>query len=301
MRWRALLAVSLLVGCDDLTARSFAGSVIQMTLTLSSPDPMPADRHLELWARDQYDDTIRIDGITNAHTGESHFGLHVVVAVDPNDPCMIVSDPKSPAYGELLVTPQAYPNTTTINGVAQTPDQQAQQVKNRIAQVTAMTVKCESCGQDFVGLQAASLLAMVAHTDKSNLAAMQATSAADRAAACNDYWSDPLAYTANPAQLTAPLHGALLGFINYNTVAPPAGFDGLRVDTPVNLRGVQELWLTTESVPPAQVDPAHRGPLFLEGVPGSGGRDVLHFGLAGPGGAGAAAMYVNLDQDPISF
>jgi hypothetical protein len=292
MRWRALLAVSLLVGCDDLTARSFAGSVIQMTLTLSSPNPMPADRHLELWARDQYDDTIRIDGITDAHTGESHDGMRVVLAVDPGDPCMIVTDPKSPAYGELLVTAQAYPNTTTINGVAQTPDQQAQQVRNRIAQVTSMT---------FGGLQAQSLLAMVAYTDKSNLAAMQATSAAERAAACKDYWSDPLAYTANPAQLTAPLHGVLYGFINYNTVAPPAGFDGLRVDTPVNLRGIQELWLTTESVPPAQVDPAHRGPLFLEGVPGPGGRDVVHFALSGPAGAGAAAMYVDLDQDPISF
>jgi hypothetical protein len=281
-------------GCDALSAHTFAGAIISMTMTLSSQQPEPTGEHLELWARDANNDIIRVDGIVDSSARTSAYGLQVVLAVDPADPCMIVTDKGSPAYGELLVSPKAYPTKVRINGVDQSPAQQAQQVRNRIAQVTAAALG---------GQQSSSLMAMVAYTDTVNPAAALPTDAPgkDRAAACEQFWRDPLTYTGNPAQLTAPLHGVSYGFTNYVTPSPPSGFDAIRLDTPVNLRGLRELWMTIETVPTAQVKPTERGALFMASTPAPGGGGVVHFDLAGPSGAGAATLYVDLDQDSVQF
>jgi hypothetical protein len=41
--------------------------------------------------------------------------------------------------------------------------------------------------------------------------------------------------------------------------------------------------------------------VFLSGTPQQIGNDVLHFVLSGPKASGTAALYVNLDQDPVQF
>src|SRR5262245_12439619 len=124
-------------GCDDLTAHTFAGTPISIPMTLSPAQPQPAGEHLELWARDANNGIIRVDGIVDSFARKSAYGMQVVLGIDPADPCMINTDKSSPGYGELLVSPKAYPKTVRINGVDQKPADQAQQVKNRIAQVTS--------------------------------------------------------------------------------------------------------------------------------------------------------------------
>jgi hypothetical protein len=129
-------------------------------------------------------------------------------------------------------------------------------------------------------------------------------SAAQRLAACQQYWSaSPLAYTPNPAQLTAPLHGAVWGFVTYNTTSPPANYDSIRIDAPEHLGGIRELFMTVE---PDAVDPLHRGPLYLHGTPDAGGNGWVHFDLAPPYGsslaaAGTAALFVDPDEATAKF
>lgn len=116
------------------------------------------------------------------------------------------------------------------------------------------------------------------------------------------YWAaSPITYTPNPAQLTAPLHGVLLGLVAYNTVTPPSSYDGIRIDTPVGLKGIKELYLTTETAALDQVTAVPHGPVFLDGEPNRGGRDVVHFDLRGPTASGSAALLTNLDEDPVQF
>jgi hypothetical protein len=132
--------------------------------------------------------------------------------------------------------------------------------------------------------------------------------AAERLAACQQYWcASPTSYTPNPAQLTAPLHGTAYGFVAYTTTSPAAGYDGIRLDSPTNLRGVREIWLTVESVSAEAVTQRlankdySRGPVFLQGKESPGGNDVMHFELTGPSAGGTAALLVNLDDDSIVY
>src|SRR5258706_14070066 len=137
-RWLAvpLAAIAwLLAGCDALTVRTFAGTIMKLSITANDVTA-PGD-HLEMWARDQNDNIVRLDAIYDAAHFRSAYGVQIRLTVDPNDPCMIVTDPHSAAYGEPLTSPRAYPKTVTVNGVPQTPEQQAQQVINRIKQVTS--------------------------------------------------------------------------------------------------------------------------------------------------------------------
>jgi hypothetical protein len=308
MRRIAICALLTLpgVGCDSLVAKSYAGTVIEMTI--DGAPPTPAGQHLEVWARDSYDDVLRVDALWDEANHRSSFGLQIRDAIDLDDPCMIVTDRSAPTYGELLVMPSAHPATVTVNGITQTAAQQAQQVRNRIAQVTSSN-RCLgdlfAPGQMFCGHQAATLLAVVPADATPPPSVAADASAAERAAICEAYWSaSPLAYTPNPAQLTAPLHGAVYGFVGYSTTSPPAGYDGLRLDSPTNLRGIEELWLTTESVALADVDPRREGALFLDGAPTPGGRDVVHFDLRSLSMqpiSGTAALYVSLDESSFGF
>ena len=77
---------------------------------------------------------------------------------------------------------------------------------------------------------------------------------------------------------------------------------GLRIDSPLNLKGVREIFFTVEG---DTVDPLNRGPLFLTSTMTPGGVDVVHFDLTSPDPAvnvsGTAALLVDLDQDPVQF
>lgn len=290
LRWGAI-PLCAAMGCS-IGVNGFQGTVLQMTLEVSASAP---GHHLELWARDSYDDVLRINGSFLDNDTQKTFypyGLQVQQAISLDDPCMI--DDK----GNLLTTAAAYPSAVFSGGVPQTPEMQAETVVNRIKQLL-------SIGQG--GFEGSSLLAIVPWKELTPPSVPASASAADRLAACKAYWSDPLAYTPNPAQVTAPLHGTVYGFVGYSTMHPPAGYDGLRIDSPIALKGIRELWLTDETRPAGSaagsdfVDPKHRGPTALDGVPDHGGRDVVHFDLTGPAGAGTAALLVNLDQDPTQY
>jgi hypothetical protein len=302
--------------------------VIEMTLTGATPDP--TGKHLELWARDQYDDVVRMSGIFD-YTADGAadttrvfpFGLTIRPAITMDDPCMI------DAQGRLLIKAEAYADLD-IDGVHQTPEEQAQQVRARIAQLTS-TGSCDGSGgpaQDHCGHQSATLLGVVAYElidDQGAATSVAGTpprtcetipggpapgcihfdaAPGDRLAACQAYWSaSPLAYTPNPLQITAPLHGALYGELSYVTTTPPSAFSSIRIDSNVKLSGVRELWLTSED---DAVDPRQRGPIFLDGVPDVGGLQVIHFDLTPPFGSqlavsGTAVLLDQLDDDTVQF
>ncbi len=268
------------LGCDALTVRSFAGTVGEFTL--GGVAPTPAGMHLELWARDQYEDILRVNGYTNLQKYEASYGFMIRQAVSLDDPCLI--DDK----GNLLTTPDAYPGPVTVAGVTQSPQEQAQQVIDRINQLAP-------AGQP-------PLLAVLPYTATQVPSIPKTTTAPDRLAMCSAYEADPLAYVANPLQITAPTHGIAYGFTSFVTITPPADYNGFRIDTPVGLKGVQEIFFTLEG---DAVDANNRGPLYLVSKQTPGGIDVVHFDLldANPNGtaSGGAALYVDLDQDPVQF
>jgi hypothetical protein len=338
----ALLPLCFSLGCD-LAAKPFAGTVIQMTL--NGATTTPANEHLELWARNQYNDTLRVTGIfnivaltTNANTYSktqelNPFGFVVRPAITMDDPCMIVTDNSSKHLGALLTKAEAY-DDATLAGVHQTAEEQAQQVRTRIGQLTPGS-SCDGSPESMnpmtkpyhCGLQGANTLyGTIAYElvdDMGNttttlppgLTTCEApggntpgcipydTAPADRLAACKAYWANDLAYTPSPLQLTAPLHGQLYGEVYFLSITPAGIFDSIRIDSNVNLLGIQELWMTVE---PDQVDVLHRGPIFLDGTPDLGGREIVHFDLTPPFGttaavSGAAALEVDLDEDPVQF
>lgn len=306
-----VFALQASTGCD-ISAKPFAGTIIQ--LVLEGIPPNPPGEHLELWARNANDDIIRINGtyFFEDKVGKRPAatltppGLTIRNAYDFSDPCII------DASGNLLITAAAYPKDTVIAGIKQTPEEQAAQVRARIAQLTA-PANCAYPGAPatFCGAQAAGNALGVSPFDPTTRPTVAFDApAAERLAACRDYWlASPLAYTPNPYQITAPLHGTLWGMMPYTTTTPVSGFEGLRLDTPVNLKGIRELFVTRETFDqddmvnnrPDGVDPIHRGPVILQGYPNRGGNYVIHFDLTGSGGSGAAALYVDLDSDPIQF
>ena len=197
------------------------------------------------------------------------------------------------AGGNLLTTPAAYPSSVSQNGVTQTPDQQAQQVIDRINQLTGNP-----------SIQTGSPLVAVLPYDPNVPPSIPDTAtSAERRATCDAYVAaSDLTYIPNPFQVTAPLHGTIYGFVHFVTITPPANYDGFRIDSPLNLKGTQELFMTVEN---ATVDAQNRGPLFLVSTKTPGGVDVLHFDLvhAAPMGtaSGTAALLTDLDQDPVQF
>jgi hypothetical protein len=299
-------------GCD-ISAKPFAGTIVQLVLEGVAPS-MPG-QHLELWARNANDDIIRINGtyFFEDTVGKrppatlNPPGLMIRNAIDMSDPCIIDN------AGNLLITAAAYPKDTVVAGIKQTPEEQAAQVRARIQQLTSpsncaypMAPLLTHCGVQGAG----NALAVLPFDPTTRPTVDFNAPAAERLAACRDYWlASPLSYTPNPYQLTAPIHGTLWGMMPYVTTTPVSGFEGLRLDTPVNLKGIRELFLTLESFDaddmqnnrPDGVDPLNRGPVILQGFPNRGGNYVIHFALTGSGGSGEAALYVDLDSDPVQF
>jgi hypothetical protein len=160
--------------------------------------------------------------------------------------------------------------------------------------VTA-TTSCDDAPVRHCGRQANDLLGFLSWSPQPPALPWDATPA-DRLAICSQYWANPLSYTPNPSQLTAPIHGPIWGYVNYVTTAPPTTFDGVRLDIPVELVGIRELFFTVEG---ATVDPLRRGPVWLQGFPTLGGQGVVTFVLQGPTASGHAALHVGLDEDPV--
>jgi len=307
--WLAAACVLGAAGCD-ISAKSFAGAIISMTITGAAPTA--PRQHLELWGRTQYDDIVRIDHVyedPEGHTipGEDprrRYGFVIRNAVTMNDPCMI--DKKS---GALVTTPDAY-KQATIAGVSQSPDDQAAAVRSRIAQLTSTTNCDPNLPQPNCGFQPANLYAMIPYSpkvDPSPLVGLSpSTAAADRLAACHAYWdSHPLAYTPDPTQIISPIHGTAVGFLDYTTPVPVAGYNSVRIESSVNLKGIRELFMTVETLADNEtgdgVDPLNRGPVYLEGKPTTGGRGYVFFNLNGPSASGTAAIQVDLDEDTSGF
>jgi hypothetical protein len=281
----SLLPLAASVGCDALTVNSFAGAVIEFTMT--NAQPLPAGQHLEVWARNSNNDIIRIAPFYDEVNYKSSPGIMIMPAIDPDDPCLIDGS------GNLLTTAAAYPGPTTINGVTQSPQQQAQQVLDRIAQLNASPK-----GKEF-----ATLFAVLPWTQTPEPMLPATTTPDARLTACTQYWNQApvgTAYVPNPYQITAPRHGIYYGSITFVTQTPPTDYDGVRLDVAVNLKGIQELFFTVEG---NSVDPLHRGPLFLTSVSVPGGREVPHFSLIGNnnGVSGSASVYTNLDDAPAQF
>jgi hypothetical protein len=289
LAFASLLPLAASLGCDALSVRSFAGTVMQFTFDGVTAQSIAANQHLEMWVRTQYDDIVRVDGYTNLATGATANGIMIRQAISMKDPCMIDGYyfPKN-AGGNLLVTPAAFATSVSTGGVTQTPAQQAQQVVDRITQLT----------DD--GL-AGPLLAVLPYDPNVPPSIPDTATSAERRTACDAYEAaSDVTYIPNPYQITAPLHGTVYGFVKFVSQTPPADYDGFRIDTPLNLKGVQELFFTVEG---PTVDPKNRGPLFLTSQKTQGGVDVVHFDLTAPTGAasGTAALLVDLDQDPVQF
>src|SRR5258706_9903479 len=162
--WGRLVVLGLLTasGCD-ISAKPFAGTIVQLAIT--GAQATAPGTHLEFWARTQFDDVIRINPINDFNCtlypmacdrafADGRPGLRVVKAITMSDPCMI------DAFGNLLTTAAAYPRTITENGVMQDPNQQAAQVRNRIAQLTP-TTECDTDTPPHCGRQTVQLLGVV--------------------------------------------------------------------------------------------------------------------------------------------
>ena len=141
LAFASFLPLCAAAGCDALTVRSFAGTVMQFTFTQSvKQNSIPAGSHLELWARTQYDDIVRVPGYYDLTNGLTTNGIMIRQAISLTDSCMLdtyyAPTEANKSAGHSLTTGAAYPSTITTAGVTQTPDQQAQQVVDRINQVT---------------------------------------------------------------------------------------------------------------------------------------------------------------------
>src|SRR6476660_8983259 len=138
-----LIGVLFSCGCE-LSHRPFAGAIVEMTLT-SVPASAPGT-HLELWARNPYNDTVRVSGIfdytdsNNRTTRLFPYGFAVRPAITMDDPCMI------DRAGHLLVTASAY-RDTAVQGISQSAEEQAEQVRARIGQLTSLS-SCDGSGLD---------------------------------------------------------------------------------------------------------------------------------------------------------
>ncbi len=279
-----LLAGTL--GCDALSVKTFSGAVMQFTL--ENAPATAAGTHLELWARNANNDIIRLAPYYEENKYLSQPGFIIKPAITLDDPCM--TDGK----GHLLTDPSAYPTTIKQAGVTQTPQQQAQQIINRIEQLNP-----PGATPLLAVLPFTSVVVSFVHDG------MPTTTPTpdERQKGCTDAaTADPNFYIPQPSQVTAPIHGSIYGFIGFQTLNPPANYDGFRFDVPVNLEGLQALFMTLETVDIADVKVP--GSLYVVSQLVPGGRDILQFALtsvATSGPSGAVAVENTLDQDPVEF
>lgn len=312
---RFVLLMTLLDAGCSLQVKPFAGSVVAMTLagaTASAPG-----HHLEIWVRNNNDDVVRLDAIYDFHDDPASpehterltpFGVVIRPAVRMDDPCMIDD------AGHLLVTAAAYPSSTVVGGVEQTAEEQAQTVR-ALASALCSTSSCDGSGGDpryHCGRQPAGLLGLFPYELVDDAGHVVATAPpppsvpfdaapADRLAACQAYWaSSPLAYSPNPRQITAPARGVMWGVVSFASIAPTVSYDQIRIDSPTHFDEVRELFLTDEA---DDVDPLHRGPVYLGGSVTPAGRAVYHMDLVAPSSStttasGSATMWTDFDQAP---
>lgn len=285
-----VLVLPLWTGCSALTVKSSAGAIIAMDLAGFQSTPLGS--HIEIWARNQYNDIYRLNFLNN---NNNQYGLQVRLAADPADPCMIDE------YGHLLSTPEAYPSTVRIQDAdgkvtVQTPAQQAVQFQNRLKQLNLPD-------------EPSALFAVAPYVDEASAPrpdrdADPSTPAIKRLSDCKAYWAKgPETYTGNPALLPAPQHGQVYGFVAFQTLTPPATTSGLRLDTPIKLRGIQELWLTQTTEPLGTVTQQTQGTVLMGATPNRGGRDIVHFDFASsvPGLSGQASVITDTEDSPVQF
>lgn len=275
-------------GCD-LAVPAFRGTRVAMTLNNLSPTP--AGDHLELWVREGQESIVRLDA-----------GPGVAYAIAPvvsfTDPCAIDNQ------GNLVWTPEAQRDCFGHPCVDDAERQRA---------AAAIELRM----RQLIEFQAP-ILAFTHWDDAAaGRPAFDATlPAAVRLTQCRDYWArSPSAYSGNPIQLTAPIHGEFLGaldFVSTGETGQLAG--GIQFSTDYELRDVRELWLTetaarVEDVDPDQIDcqaspTTCRGRLVVQGNRQVVGRGTVHFELVAPSGAsggGSATVYTSLAEDPVQF
>jgi hypothetical protein len=319
--WSSVAVVALSassVACNQFTVENFAGSKILLNVT-NDTQPVPVDQHVELWVREATSDDpgdqriVRVlydEGDRGTDTKEctttggcTRAAYTIVLAVDFNDGCTIDS------LGHLLWMPDAVPD---VGGPAQGMDG-ATAVIRRMHQL--------------IDLNATPALAFVTWDDNTpgNGSAKRPASVmpgqtdplvpSDRLAACNAYWAQsPYAYSGNPRQLTAPVHGQLLGATDWTSASPPQIVGGVQIITDWALPDAREIWLTQTDATIAALDPnvvdcasaptTCRGSVLLDGTAGLGGYRTIHFELTSPtvqGLAGAASIQTNLDQQLEEF
>lgn len=254
------------------------------------PATTPGD-HLELWARDGEENIIRLNA-----------GPEVAYAIAPvvsfTDPCAIDSQ------GNLIWTPAAQQDCF---GHPCADDAERQRAAESIRLRMRQLVEFQ-----------APLLVFTRWDDAAAGRPVfdENLPAATRLAQCRDYWErSPSAYSGNPVQLTAPIHGTFLGaldFVSTTETAQLAG--GIQFSTDYELRDVRELWLTETTARVGEVDPDQvdcqaspttcRGPILVQGNRQMVGRGTVHFELAPPSGAsgsGSATIYTSLAEDPVQF
>jgi hypothetical protein len=285
LRATSILALAAVSGCA-LQVKPFTGTVIALDIGGADTALLPT-QHVEMWGRNANDDIIRISYLIDQGLPDQdeQYGLQLRQAVDATDPCMINDT------GYLLTDARAYPTSVVQAGVAQSPEQQAAQMMLRIRQVTSVAVG---------GLQPSSLLVTMPF-DPTPRPAIAADAAPDaRKQACNDYWGKGrYVYTGNPAELPEPVHGVSLGAITYVTTSPSASYSEITITSPYDLSNLEEVWFTLEYVPPAEVNPFSRGPVWLRSVPDPNmGRSFLTFQLTGDDGRYGSVAF--LIQNPAS-
>jgi hypothetical protein len=272
---RLMMAVfAMAIGGCSLDVTPFVGTTI--VLDIAGASATRPGEHLELWGRNNNNDIFRVS--YRLQDNELR-GFSIRPALQLEDPCSINDT------GYLLTDSRAYPMSQLWGGVVQTPEEQAIQALTRIKQLTSVADG---------GIQPSTLLAMTPYDETPPPMLSANVTGAERHVACQAYWAaSPYSYSGNPFSWGAPLHGSILGAIDYTTSLPQQRFSDIALTSPFDLRDLVEVWFTREQVPPNQVDPLRRGPVWMLGtrVPDfNAGRGATNFELTGDGVSGTMSL-----------
>jgi hypothetical protein len=290
------LVVSLCALCCwgsacDLGVPAFRGARIALTLA-NLPATLPGE-HLELWAREGDTNIVRL----NVGPGVAYTIAPIVSFADP---CAIDDQ------GNLLWTPAAQRDCF---GRPCADDAERQRASEAVTLRMRQLIEFQTPLLVFTEWDDAA-------TGRPVFPAGEEPTAAERLAQCRAYWErSPSAYSGNPFQLTAPIHGTFLGtldFVSTTETGQIAG--GIQLDTEYSLRDVRELWLTETAARVVDVNPDEidcqarpttcRGSILVQGNRQAVGRETVHFELAAPQGAqgsGSATVFTTLGEDPVPF
>lgn len=342
----AAFAIATLAGggCDRLTVESFHGSRVLMTLAGFS-SPTPEGNHVEIWARSvapggTISTTARVlaseggleaDGAKcrqpEAWNKEKRFAAACVpLPTGTTRNCGKQAFRLVPALGPfhlenghaILDDPCAIDEAGNLMWDKKALDPATGQPQGDLA------AKALQKHIDDLLLNQPPLLALVPWDDDVDKAAVplrealkdpSKVDAGGRLCACRNYWyASAAAYTPNPRQLTAPLHGNLLGVVDYVTLQPPQSFGGISFPSDWALQNAVEFWITettalVNELSPTSIDCATssktcRGRVLLDGNGVSTGPGTTHFELRSPDNpniSGSALIEFNLDKDPNQF